>query len=408
MEKLFDYFLKIVTLPRHFTFKGVLHAFLVVCGIAVIYLLTLRKDEEGRIEDYLQRVWKRVYQLRKKALSSHIAFINVVASAITSILDQLFGLRLLSIQSIGVSLCLAMFFANIAFMNSDLRASEFSVDHALGALVSLMLASIPRLVSKTFAPTCKDGGGYDSFRPLQCRFMNLSVIQRPNPVESGLIVVAQTYGFSCLCSSTWIVIWFLVVLSHVYREYFSLLFCVYCFPAGLRPFVVITSLFLSTIFAVAASLFTFFFIVTRLSLKKLATSTSTPKILGFLLLGCLPIPTFIMLLEILLVFIRRWVTGEQSLKEWIAVGLLVVFAMAFLVNAAFIVAPALFLSMAVLLLLHRLLWPVIERPLDKLNRVGITKHPWLIFSVGLGLIAFGLGGTEAVLKVLKFFGYGGS
>lgn len=46
-----------------------------------------------------------------------------------------------------------------------------------------------------------------------------------------------------------------------------------------------------------------------------------------------------------------------------------------------------------------------ERPLDKLNRTGITKHPWVIFLVGMGLIAFGIGGSDALLKVFKFLGH---
>jgi hypothetical protein len=61
--------------------------------------------------------------------------------------------------------------------------------------------------------------------------------------------------------------------------------------------------------------------------------------------------------------------------------------------------------MAVLLLFHRLIWPMIERPIDKLNRIGLTKHPWAIAVIGTVLIAYGLGGIEAVMKLLKFFGH---
>jgi hypothetical protein len=51
---------------------------------------------------------------------------------------------------------------------------------------------------------------------------------------------------------------------------------------------------------------------------------------------------------------------------------------------------------------------MLERPIDKLQRIGITKHPWVIFAVGVGLIAFGIGGIEGVIKVFKFLGYGTS
>jgi hypothetical protein len=62
--------------------------------------------------------------------------------------------------------------------------------------------------------------------------------------------------------------------------------------------------------------------------------------------------------------------------------------------------------MAALLFLHRLLWPILERPLDKLNRVGISKHPRVIMMAGLILILLGVGKLEWLKKALDLIGIG--
>jgi hypothetical protein len=167
MTKLFDYFLRIVTLPRHVTFSGVLHVLLVLTGVAVLYLLTLRPTEEGKLDDYLQRLWKRIYDLREKALSYHLAFINVTASAITSILDRLFGPRLFSVQAMGVSLSLALFFTGLFYFISHLNSTGFSVDYLMDCIGALTLAVTPFVVTKTFGPTCSDGGLSPPYRPVR-------------------------------------------------------------------------------------------------------------------------------------------------------------------------------------------------------------------------------------------------
>lgn len=130
MERLFEYFLKIFTFPRHFTLSGVIHVLLVICGILVLYLLTLREDEEGKLEDYLQRLMNRIHQLRERALSFHLAFINVTAAILSSILDKVFGRKLVSLQSLGVMLALSLFFTNVYFIVAGIQTSDFAPDQS--------------------------------------------------------------------------------------------------------------------------------------------------------------------------------------------------------------------------------------------------------------------------------------
>lgn len=64
--------------------------------------------------------------------------------------------------------------------------------------------------------------------------------------------------------------------------------------------------------------------------------------------------------------------------------------------------PVFIFVMAMLLLCHRLLWPMVERPLDKLNRIGITKHPKIIATIGTLLILIALGKLFWLETVLKY------
>lgn len=314
---------------------------MVILGLAVLYLLTLRKNEEGKIEDYLRRIWKRIYEIRERALSYHLAFINGTAGAIDSILDRLFGPRFVSLQSIGVMIALALFFSNVYFLMTSFDDFNFTAERALNCLIALAFAAAPLSINKHFSPTCAQGGINPPYRPIQCRYL-IKPSSHSNSVELALISFAQQWNLACLCSSTLIVIWFLGLLFYIYREYLSVAFCVFCFPAKLRFFLLIMVFVLFIIFVVAASLFVLFSLIIRLSVKKLATTKSTAKAIGLLLLGCIPIPVFAILLELVLIAIRRWVTGTQNLREWMAVGMLLIFTVVFFINALFLIIPVFF------------------------------------------------------------------
>lgn len=47
--------------------------------------------------------------------------------------------------------------------------------------------------------------------------------------------------------------------------------------------------------------------------------------------------------------------------------------------------------MAALLLVHRLIWPILERPLEKLNEVGFMNRPRIIVLIAFAMILIGLG-----------------
>jgi hypothetical protein len=76
-------------------------------GILLIYASLSYETEEGKIQSRLEEWWIRVDDYTQQALSWHVALLKTLASVTSVILDQLFGPRLFSVQSIGVSLCLS-------------------------------------------------------------------------------------------------------------------------------------------------------------------------------------------------------------------------------------------------------------------------------------------------------------
>lgn len=75
-------------------------------GVLLFYASLSYETEEGKIQNLLEEWWIKVDDYQRQALSKHIAFLKMLASVSTRVLDQLFGPSLMSPQAIGVSLCL--------------------------------------------------------------------------------------------------------------------------------------------------------------------------------------------------------------------------------------------------------------------------------------------------------------
>ena len=58
-------------------------------------------------------------------------------------------------------------------------------------------------------------------------------------------------------------------------------------------------------------------------------------------------------------------------------------------NFSLVLSGLLFLVLALTMLLHRLFWPAIDRPLYKLQALGIAKRPRVFAALGLTLIGVG-------------------
>lgn len=365
MDALFRLFLKLSNFLGEIRFGTAMRIALIFLGVGTLYLLTIREDERGRIEDYISRLWDRIYKLRGRALSRHLTFLRVASTAITSFMDTLFGATLVSFQAIGVSVAFAFVSLNLYMFMSNAKKDA---DHLLDVTVFLSFALFPSVVNA------------------------LSRKKRK-----------KTFN------RLWKFVWITVLILYIFNEY-SDVFCTSCapLPAKYQDFLFNAILMLISVAVVNGILFTLFVWLTRLSLKKLSKVTSSARAILCLLIGALPIGIFWVLLKLALFIVNRTLdassaSGDITGKEWVGLSSLVVFALSFYSNIAFFITPSLFFSMATLLLLHRLLWPLIERPLETLSRVGVFKHRRIIMVVGVALILLGTGKIEWLEKLLKVF-----
>src|ERR1017187_6341780 len=127
---------------------NILHILLrILAGFAGALLLYvaffLYEDEEARIQNRLEQIWQKIDALQSSAMSKEVAFLQGVTRTTSAILDRLLGHKLLSRQSVAVSMAfsLASFMVWLAFsmeeVNTDVRALAVFFALPLFALGSL-------------------------------------------------------------------------------------------------------------------------------------------------------------------------------------------------------------------------------------------------------------------------------
>lgn len=76
--------------------------------------ILLYPDEDDKIQSKLEEVWVRVDDFRKLALTRHAAFLTGIARLETRLFERIFGYELISPQALGMSFCCS--FAPIALL----------------------------------------------------------------------------------------------------------------------------------------------------------------------------------------------------------------------------------------------------------------------------------------------------
>jgi hypothetical protein len=325
-------------------------------GVLLVYASFSYEDEEGKIQSRLEEWWIRIDDFKRQALSSHIAFMKVLASVLTSFLDRLFGVRLFSLQSFGVSMCYSIFWLGIFLMIAvKLNPTPETADvHALNiAGFGLLFGTIPALMGKT------------SWNFIGIRFIH---------------------------------IWF-VALLYVSFENFFLPFGYIVLFALVQPGMekgafLFTAIIIGVVFAVF--LFATFICIMRSTTKAIAHSTNPMKIIGLTILNAVPVVIFYGLFK-LFIFIAHSSDRVAMIMSFLA---FIIICCGIMLNLAFILSAALFVCLAVVLLLHHLFWPLIQRPLYKLQALGVAKRPLLFRFIGLTLIGLAFGKHEWLWSII--------
>lgn len=339
-----------------------------VSAILIYSSLFLYESEEGNLQNKLVDLWIRIDDAQRYALAKHTMLMRSVASLITSGLNRIFGGRAFSIQSIGVSACYALaalFLTMIILMQfvsgkrAEIPSSFWTI--SLGALI---LGSIPAMMQ----------------------------------------------------NSLWIRIWFVflcgIVLFKVAIPVIEISSIVSSSDAPQLARVLY--LFLIS-FGIGIILFTLSVVLIRQVLRHISMSNSFLRMALISLWSLLPIILMYGLLKLLEFRLSASsipdiptssALSEADIKEWfnnwsiiIDIFLVLAFILAYLTNLVIVLISSLFIILGLIMLLHRILWPTIQRPVYTLQRLGIAKRSKLVAALGTLLLVYALGGLDWLEKI---------
>jgi hypothetical protein len=159
----------------------------------------------------------------------------------------------------------------------------------------------------------------------------------------------------------------------------------------------ILSIALSIVFAMF--MFTVFVGLMRATLRTVARSESPIKITALTLLNASPVVTFYGFIKIVEVSAKY----EGGFGRLLLFFVLIVFVCALMFNLALVLSAVLSICLAIAMLLHRLLYPSIQRPLYYLQRLKVEDRPLRFRLIGLALIGAAIGKYEWLSALIEKF-----
>lgn len=325
------------------------------------YLPFLREDEDKhldaldvKVKDKLSEWWIKIDDAKKYNLSRHTMFMRVVSDIAASIFDRLFGKRLFSFQSVAVSICFSVASLGIAsLIFLSLRhyvstyfgvPSNFNTNRAfpliLVTLFFIILGAFPLLFSRWrrwkliwyFLLTLTTIINILAISILG--FVGARILTgNAKPADSDAIMLSQLismilmYGLAIGFACD---VWFIAITRKALR-----------WSSGLDSFIKITTVILLNIILALAL-------------------TVGPILIGR--------------------------TVDHPLGPVSFISLIVAYS-----NVINFFAAILFIALAMTMLVHRLFYYVLDRPIYLLQRVGFIRRKKLGVSIGVALLGFALG-----------------
>jgi hypothetical protein len=306
--------------------------------------LFLDEGEEGRYENRIERWWVRVNDQRRSALSAAATLIGSVAELAGRQFDRLFGRKLFSPRSLGVSVCfsiaslfLYLELANILLGQRIKQHPSFTqVAQGWGIFAVYLLSGI--------FPALNEG---DRHERLWMRIWGLVLlVSVAIPTVQVLRFVKLLWGYGSVLRITAFLI-FLLGFS-----------------------------FVCDVFYIA---------LTRWMLRIASAATRLPRIIGIILLNLL-LGAFLVLGPAYLGLKAAVYTARFNGPSFFGVAGVMFVVLGGAVNSVDLIACSVFLAFMIFILLHRLVWPVIERPLYAFARFGIIRRKRLLWAAALALI----------------------
>ena len=306
------------------TILRLLNAIGMVCLYAGLFLY---QDEEGRFQNRVVQWWVNVETLAQTSRSRVATFMREVARLAEVFLNRLFGspIHRHVPRLIGISICFSI-------------ASFF----------------LTGLVSLGFVKTHAHGLAWSAIR----EFIGFS---------------ALALMPSALTNKWFIRVWGIVVL------------CIIAVPADFLLFIYtrhdphaarVTSV---AVLAFVISLFFdgLYLYLTRITLRQIAEVDRLPRIILLI---------FYNVLGLAVVLALPWVLGVALFRFKHTQTLAIAAIVSFVLNSIDVLVASVGLVISLLLLSHRIIWPVIERPLHAVHRFNIIGNKKALVGCGIALI----------------------
>lgn len=355
----------------------ILRLVIIVLGIICLSIsIFLYENQEGRVQSRLESIWVKIDDLKKSSISKHLGFIKVISETLINILNKIFGEKSISLHIFAVSCCYAT------------------------ATVYFFL--------------------YGASLFLQDQF---GVTYLKEPINLFYYAaMAFLYGTipAFLKNRKWSAIWTVLLCYFLYKEYiqgtytFSLKEMSFSLNNGVEN---IARLIFLSVPIIGSLMLTLYLFLVRISLANLSRSTSILRVILLFVMNIFPVFLLLMFLSVgeSITSLNPSLNDFQSRAHDASIisrvhnfGLIEIlflcFAMFFitlmLITTLFFILTAIFVSLSISLLLHRLSWPIIERPVYLLQRYGVAKRNKLTAACGLLLITIGFGKVEALEKIV--------
>jgi hypothetical protein len=336
---------------------------ILVAALLLYVAAFLREDEEGALQNRLERLWLVIDDLSRGAISRHTAFLQQTAGAALRALDCLLGKRLLSFQSAGVSACLSMASISLAAVTAD---AIFHLQSPYAKWVGFVL-----YISAGYAPTTV-------------------MLSHSHRVVLGVVLVVAAccpLFTSRLRSvpSVMAVTMFVVATSY------------YIADSG-ESIALADALFfaLALVCGIAADLLFVTFVRATLAFVQKATAVrititvvAHAVVATFLTIGLIALHGWHVEIDFNVPYVESYYVSWRRLAAMVASSDLFVLPVAML-----------FVFVAITLLLHRLLWPVLSRPLYSVQRYGIFAHRRVLAAAALLLGATAASGPTRVFRAI--------
>jgi hypothetical protein len=325
-------------------------ALAVVAGCVLLYVaFFLKEDEEGRLQNWLEQFWHHIERAQDSVLSVQAAFLKQVAHTSSMLIDRWFGRSLFTVRAFSISCALSI--ASVYLLLFD-RAGWDSLDN----------------------PT------YRTTLAVACVFAVFAIL--PGFVDWAKWLPLAMVGLLSLVSLT------LPPIEHGQRPP----------PFGLWSLddfrePVLLGVLLVSVMADFVSL-----AVGRRLLRMIQPATGTIRIVS-LLMATSVLPYAFMRLPLT---IFPGMGNPPTPFELTVYNFLVFLHWSNYIGA---LVSAVFVLVALIALLHRIVWPVLWRPVMAAHRFGLVQNRKLLGTLGLGLITgspFGKQVEEFVRHYLRY------